>query len=199
MEISHAMLYCTKCHLKYKHRSCNISNEAQCCYMSCKLLYIHPTNIIYCNIWTNVGCSSNTHLVSMLMLSWVLAPCNFLSRCQRFGETCCLYLRRWSGKNEKWRAYTGFEEGRLRIIDKSERRNMTGRIRTSWELSSRLQRRGLSREWSKRKFGPFQGRKNLKSRVSFLSQCYSFVVRYVVVQHWQVSPKNIWFVDFWVI
>jgi hypothetical protein len=30
---------------------------------------------------------------SMMLVSWVLAPCGFVDRCQRFGETCCLHLQ----------------------------------------------------------------------------------------------------------
>jgi hypothetical protein len=29
---------------------------------------------------------------TILVLSWVLAPCGFVGRFQRFGETCCLHL-----------------------------------------------------------------------------------------------------------
>jgi hypothetical protein len=49
----------------------------------------------------------------MLVLSWVLAPCGFVGRCQRFGEICCLLLQAWNNKSRNWSAYIGFEEGRL--------------------------------------------------------------------------------------
>jgi hypothetical protein len=60
----------------------------------------------------------------VLVLSWVLAPCIFLLRFQRFGETCCLHLQGWSDKDENWRVCVGFEEGRLSESGPSETRNM---------------------------------------------------------------------------
>jgi hypothetical protein len=53
-------------------------------------------------------------LSSLLLLFWVLVMRNFEGRCQRFGETYCLHLQGWSDKAEKWRAYIGLEEGKLR-------------------------------------------------------------------------------------
>jgi hypothetical protein len=61
----------------------------------------------------------------MFVLSWVLAPCGFVGRCQRLGETCCLHLQGWSDKAGKWVAYIGSEKRRPREGSQSERRNMS--------------------------------------------------------------------------
>jgi hypothetical protein len=72
-----------------------------------------------------------------------LVLCSFLGQCQHFRETCCLHLQGWSDKAGKWRAYTGFEEGRVRERGQSETRNMgqepggTGTLRAGYR-----QRRG---------------------------------------------------------
>lgn len=39
------------------------------------------------------------HLI--LVLSWILAPCGFVGQCQRFRETCFLYLQGWRRLNPR--------------------------------------------------------------------------------------------------
>jgi hypothetical protein len=46
-----------------------------------------------------VGFDVFTEVSIMLVLSWALAPCGFIGRCQRFGETC-LHLQPW-----RWRQH----------------------------------------------------------------------------------------------
>jgi hypothetical protein len=74
----------------------------------------------------------------MLVLSSALVPSGFVGQCQCFRETCSLHLQCSSDKAWKWRAYVGFEEGRLRERGQSERKNMGERIQTNRKPSSGL-------------------------------------------------------------
>jgi hypothetical protein len=46
--------------------------------------------------------------MNIKMLFWVLAPCGFVGRWQRFGETSCLHLQGLS--NRELKGYVGSEE-----------------------------------------------------------------------------------------
>jgi hypothetical protein len=76
-----------------------------------------------------------------MLVSWVLAPCGFVDRCQRFGETCCLHLQGWSNKAIKWRAYIGLEERRPRERA-NQREGIWERIHTNRGAFKQVTRKG---------------------------------------------------------
>jgi hypothetical protein len=59
------------------------------------------------------------------VLSWGLASCCFVGRCQRFGETCYLNLQSWSDKAGKYRTYIRFEERNAEAKGANQREEMT--------------------------------------------------------------------------